>query len=600
MIFLAISWLLILSVLTGLGIGAFSLFTRALGDKYGTTADIFQFAWLGYASLIAIFQIYSLFLPIDQYAVLVLIVVSLLGYFFNISLIRKLIQTSAKACGNYGYLLVIGVLIITAVQARNAFFMPIHYDTELYNLNAVKWINNFPAVPGIVHLHARLALNSSFHLFAAATNIWLGADRAIHIANGFLLLLLSCQFFFHITCLMNRKGSLQSYFAILTFPLLAALSYGGTIPSLSTDLPYVILSLATIMMLLSTGQQSSDLATWRTSLNSHNLLTWLMTAALATAAFSTKLAAAPLLAIILFTSLYLAIQYYSGGKDGRLSFTILCAMYILPFLIIAGLIIRYVILSGWLVYPFPIGNLHLEWSSAPEQVVNMLNWTLSWARMPGIRPEEVLGNGMSYWLIPWLVRFSHNYLALLLLFFGCGTIIYAVLCNKLKQYSFPFALAITISVTEMLFWFVSAPDYRFVEVFFWVFAAAATAPFLMGINHKNRFVLIIVLISLTSATLWLKNIQQEIRTPNPFTDTPHLFTAPRPAFPRIMLTRVLVNNGQTPPLVVYKPVNTDMCGNSPLPCSPYVDENSTIVYRVPGDLTKGFKASGPNPPDMHR
>ena len=68
------------------------------------------------------------------------------------------------------------------------------YDTGLYHLQAVQWSTHYPAVPGLANLHYRLGYNNSVHLFAAYTDaFWEGV--AAHIANGFLLLVVLCQWF---------------------------------------------------------------------------------------------------------------------------------------------------------------------------------------------------------------------------------------------------------------------------------------------------------------------------------------------------------------------------------------------------------------------
>ena len=62
------------------------------------------------------------------------------------------------------------------------------------------------------------------------------------------------------------------------------------------------------------------------------------------------------------------------------------------------------------------------------------------------------------------------------------------------------------------------------------------------------------------------------------------------------LTRVRINNGQYPPLIIYKPTgDDDRCGNSPLPCSPYITADSDIELRTPGELASGFRLTGTDP-----
>lgn len=49
---------------------------------------------------------------------------------------------------------------------------------------------------------------------------------------------------------------------------------------------------------------------------------------------------------------------------------------------------------------------------------------------------------------------------------------------------------------------------------------------------------------------------------------------------------VTLQNGQYPLLCVWIPDEGDQCGDAPLPCTPYPSDN--LMCLVPGDITKGF------------
>jgi hypothetical protein len=649
MILIAVTWAVIFVLVILLGAGTYALYLRILGSNYKTRTNLFQFAWLGYASLIALLQIYSLFFAVDALAVLLVFSISAISCCFSY---RFLLQCYKQFCDipwKLKTFLVTGLTIIVAYLSYNSTLLPILHDTNLYHLNAVKWESNFPAIPGIVNLHGRLAFNSSFHLFAALTNTWLWEDRAVYIANGFLLLLVTVQWFAQIVTIPLRGARLADAFVIFTFPLLITTAFHGNFPSLSTDIPLHILSLAIIYELLSVRTKAIyGTIHWYDSLNRKNLFSWFLILSLAAVAFSTKLGGVPLLVILVPVSLILLISFNIRTCNRYVSIRNLAVMYGLPATLILGLVARYVILSGWLIYPAPVGNLHLDWSASQEQVTNMLNWTKSWARIPGRRPEEVLGNGISYWFVPWFAEFRKNFLALILLCSGGIGLLYMALVRSARRptiaKSFPLFLSIAIGIIGLIYWFVTAPDYRFGEVFFWIFAATAFAPlFLRLVNYHVRDYMIVALamiiivwsfnnffgggfcwlftaaalaplflqllnyriqgyliIALNMAILvWgLKNSQAEL--PEPFPDPPQLISIPPAMVPKEVLIPVRINNGQSPPLVVYKPARGDACGNSPLPCSPYVDENSTIELRVPGELQGGFRTTGPRPADMHK
>jgi hypothetical protein len=76
-----------------------------------------------------------------------------------------------------------------------------------------------------------------------------------------------------------------------------------------------------------------------------------------------------------------------------------------------------------------------------------------------------------------------------------------------------------------------------------------------------------------------------LRINAPYEKLSWLEIQPVPAKP---VMRVALEEGQTPPLLVFTPVLGNQCGNSPLPCTPHVTGQR---LRVPGDLSKGFLAN---------
>src|SRR5688500_16524798 len=58
-------------------------------------------------------------------------------------------------------------LVGTAAVAYLAAGPPLVYDTGFYHAQAVRWINEYPAVPGLANLHGRLAFNSSWFVWGA-------------------------------------------------------------------------------------------------------------------------------------------------------------------------------------------------------------------------------------------------------------------------------------------------------------------------------------------------------------------------------------------------------------------------------------------------
>ena len=50
--------------------------------------------------------------------------------------------------------------------------------------------------------------------------------------------------------------------------------------------------------------------------------------------------------------------------------------------------------------------------------------------------------------------------------------------------------------------------------------------------------------------------------------------------------KIIISNGQTPPLEVYVPKPGDPPGDAPLPCTPYLNNNLCLIE--PGNIKSGF------------
>lgn len=603
MILIATTWTLLFILLTLLGSGVCSIFSAILGSRYYLKPSVPRFAWFGYAALIAFLQIYSIFLPVNGHAVIAVSCLAIIAGLSSRNQLAAGFNRIMRIPAKIRYIVTISVVFITACLAYNSTLLPLHYDTELYHLNVVKWTSGYPAVPGIVNLHGRLAFNSSFHLFAAFTNTWLWTDRAVYIANGFLILLLTVQWITHIIMFPRLKGHVAHPFVFLTFPLVITASLSIGFPSLSTDTPLYVLCLVIIYEIMSLRvRPPKEPFHWHDCINRTNFFAWGLVLSLTTVLLTTKMSGVPFCIIIFPISIILLMAFSKRTLSSYFSIRHIIMLYVLPLMLITGMVVRAAILSGWLVYPFPIGNLHLEWSATNEQVRNMLNWAMSWSRLPGVRPEIVLGKGISFWIVPWFTNFKQNYVAIILLCAGITGMFSLAVPGLVKSFNNtrikPLLMTIAVSFTSLIYWFFSAPEYRFGEAFFWIFAATSLSPLAMRILSGNFHRHLASLIIITILVFIFKFLSGEIRIP--YFIPSQLIDLPPRAVPRQVLTTVVINNMQSPPLIIYKPEGDDRCGNSPLPCSPYVDENSTIELRVPGDLSKGFRVTGSAPPDMSR
>lgn len=142
-------------------------------------------------------QFFSIFAPVGAAANLLLVIVCLLIAFFG----RKRLREDWKRLGLgrkwqegdgafRGKILVKGFFffLLLLLYAYGTSRGILHYDTALYHAQSIRWIEEYGVVKGLGNLHCRLAYNSaSFALSALYGMAFLGG-QSYHCAAGFLAL----------------------------------------------------------------------------------------------------------------------------------------------------------------------------------------------------------------------------------------------------------------------------------------------------------------------------------------------------------------------------------------------------------------------------
>src|SRR5882762_3345866 len=170
-----VSWVVVAITLIGIGSLLLSRFTR---DFFPTDAF-----WMGLAVSVAVLEIWNLVFPISFSITLFLFCVGILGLVLNRS---SLLNGLSIVSQGSRWLLVIGLAFALLLALRSCGPFE-YYDTGLYGAPAVRWIQTFPAVPGLANLHGRFGFNSSAFLCIAALGQGPWKDLGFHLFTGFLL-----------------------------------------------------------------------------------------------------------------------------------------------------------------------------------------------------------------------------------------------------------------------------------------------------------------------------------------------------------------------------------------------------------------------------
>ena len=467
MVGICVSWAVLFAVMIGLGVAVQRLTGIKTLDFEGTISTF----WFGWCLLILILQTWHLFARISSGAFFSVLSLSAVVFVavrpqFPLFNERKTIRP---------WIFMIAALLL--LWLANRAMAPIRqYDAGLYHLSAIRWISEYPIVPGLGNLHDRLGFNSSYFLFEAMLDIGFWAHRSHHLAGGLLLLVVTLEIGFSIyKAIVNRPIYFYDLMRILF--LAPVMNFWIThASSTSPDLPmYLIGALIGVRLCRffftpqSAENERTDVA---------------LIVVLAAAGVTVKLSF-----LILGTLASLVACWKFSGtiqaneKNGE-SFV---RSILMPVGFASSTLLlwafRNVILTGYPLYPSALLAFPVDWKMSVESLTNVSAWIQSWARNPSALPGQVLANWD--WLQGWAANLLNDKFEVILpcvLFLGGTAATLVCILDGVFRFS-DYVLFIFPAVGGLIFWFIMAPDPRYAGAAFWYLAAGAVALGYGGLCH---------------------------------------------------------------------------------------------------------------------
>ena len=138
--------------------------------------------FLGLATLTAYAEIWSLFSNVGVFALYAVVIVSLIIVY----LFRKEIGREVQIKPGIGLLIGLAVILLMSYGTSRGYM---HYDTNLYHAQAIRWIEQYGIVPGLANLQSRFGYNSAeFALNALYSLVWY-VGQSLHCTAGFFALM---------------------------------------------------------------------------------------------------------------------------------------------------------------------------------------------------------------------------------------------------------------------------------------------------------------------------------------------------------------------------------------------------------------------------
>jgi hypothetical protein len=437
--------------------------------KFFDEAHFFSsFTLLGLISISFFLEIYHFLFKLDWLPTLLISCVGLISFsLMYLSRAMIFIMSYIKAINkNKTVSFIIAFIVLYWISRITK--LPTNYDTAAYHLQTIRWNNEYPIILGLGNLWLHLAYNQSYFLLLALFRVY------PFFLNGFMIG--SLIFFLLIGfVLLERKSSPYINFGCFAFFLyLIAHPAGSTLFSASPDLVVSFIQLIIFILFLGLIEDKNN------SKNKIELMT--LISLLCTYLFTIKITA--IIFSFLIFMLVLSRVNFKSSKERILIVKIL----IFCFLIFSAHIVTGYLLSGAPFFPSSIGSIQsLNWA-IPKELSNLEIADLWYAtRAANLdRNSYVFENWQ--WILLWFKNLSSlNYTYLFL--FSIGTIsniyiFYRLISLKSYKYYYLglFSLACFLAI---LFWFLSAPDFRYLSACLEIYISASFFLFSKNLLSRN-------------------------------------------------------------------------------------------------------------------
>jgi hypothetical protein len=553
-----LTWLAAAGILVGLGSLFLSRFTK---DFLLTSAF-----WMGLAVSVAVLQIWNLFLPLTASITLFLFCAGILGLVLNRSSLQNTLLSVRQTSP---WLLLLGAAFALLLALRSCGLCQ-YYDTGLYGAGAVRWIQTYPAVPGLANLHGRFGFNSSVFLCIAALGQGVWKDLGFHLFTGFLLsalwaiLLPACA-----RCVRGTASPADWFHGILALPAFFWTVRSRIVGTL-TDEPATIVCFIAGGIYFQELCRSQDEEQQRAGTARLVLAATLFSLAVA---FKESTAVFALLAwCLVFRRIW---QSSAAGENRRWR---LGASLLFSTVLLVPWSIRAIILSGYPFYPAIIFGFPVDWKLPLSVAQYYSKGVQSWGRSLDSPLTDTRGLN---WVGDWLHSAVRNRVAfqvpVAIALAGLAIALILRLRGR-NRVSCPWFALLIPSVAGILFWFAASPDLRFAQFAIWTGAATLGAWGIVALEAPGRrwhspVVAGALLLCLTWCLIslgWREPIEalRGVEQPAPL--------------PKVnLIVRHTVSG-----LAVYVPSEGNQCWDAPLPCMAYFDK--TLRLRKGASMRAGF------------
>lgn len=469
MIQLLILWGYIFVMNACIGTGVLKILGKCVSDR-SEAASWFpdSVPWTELAGVIAITvyaEIFSIFGAVGRTAHLLLLILAVLCAFWCRKSLKKIADRMLRILFSWDGAFYLCLILLTALFASRGMQ---HTDTGIYHAQMIHWYEDYGVVKGLGNLQQHFAYNSASLAYAAVFSMkWL-IGQSLHGTNGFL------QAFLVVWAVRGLRGAWKRQNHLADGCRLAILIYALVVserimsPATDFSAMYLVLWIVCLWADLVTGQEKADEPEPGASVKKirvgerkgentgyDRIHGYALLSVAAAFVATCKLSAGCLVVL----AVYPLVVLLRGRKWKSIFTYVLCGV-----LVLAPWLIRNVLISGWLLYPFTALDLfHVDWKIPAEYVEHDSDQIKVWGRC--LYDVTRIRDPIASWLPVWWAEKRREEMMLLIgnAIAATGLILGGVRTAAVRRGRLPWDKVMLYAAVLCCLtgWFLTAPFIRY-------------------------------------------------------------------------------------------------------------------------------------------
>lgn len=344
MLVVLLNWLYIFFITHTIGLGFYKCINHII--KPPAHSGISRNTVCGIVITTIYVEYFNFFYKIGLTAHLILLILCVLIIYLNKKINSEYFQIIRKTFFSWEGVLYAGFILLFAFATSRGLF---HTDTNIYHAQAIRWYEEMHVVKGLGNLQLHFAYNSSSFAFAALFSFGFLGRQSLHCTTGYIAIVFCIWALSYIKDYSLHKSHITDMGCVCIL-LYALVNFTGFMSPASD---YVTMFFALYLI---------TRWAWEIESGKNDITSYALLSVLAVFLCTLKLSTAPIVLLVVYPAVYLIKEKRYKNIFVYLALGIITVM---PFLI------RNIIISGWLLYPFPAIDLfHVDWKIPKAAVLN--------------------------------------------------------------------------------------------------------------------------------------------------------------------------------------------------------------------------------------